>query len=106
MEESGPSICATTQMVERRKGYRRQTLCRSWERTLKIGPLAPTQSCFRTLKALAANHAMAVKRLPEPTEKHSSFGAEAISDQVLRAFDCTKLMPVSGAGRSPGVSAM
>ena len=56
---------------------------RSWERTLKIGPLAPHTELLSNIEGAGTNHVIS-KGVVEPTEKRSSFGAEAISDQVLR----------------------
>ena len=56
---------------------------RSWERTLKIGPLAPHTELLSNIEGAGTNHVIS-KGIEGPTEKRSSFGAEAISDQVLR----------------------
>ncbi|HEY6246458.1 MAG TPA: peptide ABC transporter substrate-binding protein [Pyrinomonadaceae bacterium] len=55
---------------------------RSWQRTLKIGPLAPHTDLLSNIEGSGANPA------PPKTEKLSKqtpiFGAEALSDHVLR----------------------
>ncbi|HEY6806061.1 MAG TPA: peptide ABC transporter substrate-binding protein [Pyrinomonadaceae bacterium] len=60
---------------------------RSWQRTLKIGPLAPHTELLSNIEGVNSNHAPAkeVKENPLKTEPvHESFGAEAVSDHVLR----------------------
>jgi len=53
---------------------------RSWQRTVKIGPLSPHTDLLSNIEGVGANPAPAkTKQQPSP-----SFGAEAVSDHVLR----------------------
>jgi oligopeptide transport system substrate-binding protein len=57
---------------------------RSWQRTLKIGPLAPHTELLANIEGATANAETANPPQPEPKQPAPSFGAEAINDHVLR----------------------
>ena len=54
---------------------------RSWERTLKIGPLAPHTELLSNIEGVNSNHAPTKTTGPPPAK---TFGAEAVGDHVLR----------------------
>jgi ABC-type oligopeptide transport system substrate-binding subunit len=54
---------------------------RSWQRTLKIGPLAPHTELLSNIEGVNTNHASASA---SRSERDLGFGAEALSDHVLR----------------------
>ncbi|HKV33610.1 MAG TPA: peptide ABC transporter substrate-binding protein [Pyrinomonadaceae bacterium] len=62
---------------------------RSWQRTLKIGPLAPHTELLANIEGATASapqpESPAQPQAPEqPQEKPPQFGAEAVNDHVLR----------------------
>jgi oligopeptide transport system substrate-binding protein len=60
---------------------------RSWERTLKIGPLAPHTELLSNIEGVNSNHAPAKEakeNSPRTEPVHETFGAEAVGDHVLR----------------------
>ena len=59
---------------------------RSWQRTLKIGPLAPHTELLANIEGANANGETAPGSAPQPESPQAppAFGAEAINDHVLR----------------------
>jgi oligopeptide transport system substrate-binding protein len=62
---------------------------RSWERTIRIGPLAPHTELLANIEGTHSNDARDRNGREQPTEKSTAtsaqrFGVEAVSDHVLR----------------------
>ena len=57
---------------------------RSWQRTLKIGPLAPHTELLANIEGATANSESTTSPQPQSPQPTPSFGAEAVNDHVLR----------------------